>query len=346
MSIDPIDSNRALSEPDAGRRHSQRLERLILSQPDLVSAAITGNFDSIREAAALVAAARRVRLAGSGHSAAIADIGAYLLRAVGIDARASHAFDLATYPPGFDASDLVVAVASQDDRAYASRVVQRANHAGLPAIAIVTPPGRISNATVTVSVGADDESPTGLTWLPAGIAALAAIVARVETRSALAESLPALREIVRTVLTSREIAADVARAVAAPDRRTLIVGAGPALPLARAGALAVAEAGDRLASAQHIEDAMLGGLRALQRGDLIVQIAPAGPAEPRHRDLARICSAVGIERWRIGGAADGARWHSDLPPVDEGLAPIAAAVPLLWLAQSVMTDAEIESTTS
>ncbi len=338
MATEPGNSNQALVQPDPGRESSaaERLERLILAQPEAVSTAITGNFDAIREAATLVAAARRVRLAGSGHSAAVAEVGAHLLRSVGIDARAGHAFDMATYPPGFDASDLLVAVTNGEDRAYASRAVQRASHAGLPSVAVAAPRGRISNASVTIEVGADEEPPTGMAGLPAAIAALAAVAARFEPRSSLAESIPMLREIVRAMLASRDVAADAASLLADPDRRLLIVAAGPSMPLARSLALALAETVGRLSGAQPIEDALLGGLRVLRPGDLVVQIAPAGPAEARDRDLARVCSAVEIERWRIGGAVDGARWHTELAAVDEPLSPAAAAIPLLWLVHAVL----------
>ncbi|HMM41304.1 MAG TPA: hypothetical protein PKA95_05335, partial [Thermomicrobiales bacterium] len=137
MSTESTNSNPTLTQPEPSEERSaaDRLEQLIHAQPELVSTAITANFDAIRESATLVAAARRVRLAGAGHSAAVAEVGEHLLRSVGIDARATHAFDLATYPPGFDASDLLVAVASGEDRAFASRAVQRASHAGLPSVA-------------------------------------------------------------------------------------------------------------------------------------------------------------------------------------------------------------------
>lgn len=341
MSTESTNSNQTLVQPEPGQGQgaAERLERIILAQPDLVSAAVTDNFDAIREAAALVTGARRVRLAGSGHCAAVADVGAYLLRSIGIDARSTHAFDIATYPPGFDASDLLIAVSSGEDRSYASRAVQRASHAGLPSIAIVAPAGRISNATVTLQVGSEEESLTGLSILPAGIAAIGAIAARIEPRSALAESLPALPEAVRVTLASRDVAAEVRSLLAAPTRRSLVVAAGPSMPLARSAALAFAETGGILAGAYHLEDAMLGGIGVLKREDLIVQLAPTGPADGRHRDLARVCAAAGIERWRIGGDADGARWHTDLPAIDEALSPIAAAIPLLWLSLALMADA-------
>lgn len=342
MSTESTNSNQTLAQQEPGQElaEADRLERLILAQPELVSAAITANFAAIREAATLVAAARRVRLAGAGHSAAVAETGAHLLRSVGIDARAGHAFDMAMYPPGFDANDLLIAVASGEDRAYASRTVQRANHAGLPSIAVVAPRGRISNATVTIQAGPDEELPTGLVSLPAGIAALAAIAGRFEPRAPLAASLPALREAVRAALVSRDVATGVAASLAEPGRRVLLVAAGPDLPVAHAAALALAETGGRLAVAQAVEDAMLGGLKALRTGDLVVQIAPAGAAEARHGDLARVCSAVGIGRWRIGGAADGAQWHTVLPAVDEALSPLVAAIPLLWLAHALLVGTE------
>ena len=348
MATESTNSNQTVveRESNAQRSDAEHLEQVILAQPELITAAITDNLDAIREAAALVGAARRVRLAGAGYSASAAEAGGHLLRAVGIDARASHAFDLAVYPPGFDASDLLIAIASGDDRSYASRAVQRANHAGLSSIAVVTQLAPISNATITIQIGREEMTPTDLTRMPALIAALAAIAARFEPRAPLAELLPRLGELVRAILPSRDVALGVAGALADPERRVLLVAAGPAMSIARATALALAEVGGLLVMAQHVEDAILGGLRVLRPGDVVVQVAPAGPADARHRDLAQICSAVGIDRWRIGGPTDGARWHTDLPTGDETLLTVVAAIPLLWMVQSMLAGTDSDSTSS
>jgi len=335
MSNDLTDRNQTATDQssDADLTPAEQLEACILAQPELVSAAITENFASIREAAGHIFGARRVRFSGAGHSAAIAEIGAVLLRAVGVDARAGHAFDMATYTPGFDGRDLLIAIATGEDRAYASRVVQRSGHAGLPSIAIVGPAGRISNATTTVEVGPANV-PTHLANLPAAVAAIGGIAARFEPSSASGESLPRLREIVRSMLASRETADDVAMAIAGADARVLLVAAGPLMPLAQSAALALAETGGRLATAMSVEDALLGGLRALRKGDVVVQLAPSGPSDARHADLARVCQVAAIDRWRIGGQPEDARWHTPLPTIEESLAPIPSAIPLLWLAQA------------
>ena len=67
----------------------------IAARPAAIADAITANFDTIRPAAALTIAARRVRLCGVGTSASAALVGEYLLRLVGIDARVSTATPLA-----------------------------------------------------------------------------------------------------------------------------------------------------------------------------------------------------------------------------------------------------------
>ncbi|MCO5176826.1 MAG: hypothetical protein M9890_07640 [Thermomicrobiales bacterium] len=341
MSNDLTDRNQTVADPtpDATLSLAEQLEACILAQPELVSTAITENFASIREAAAHIFEARRVRFSGAGHSAAIADIGAGLLRAIGVDARAGHAFDMATYAPGFDGRDLLIAIATGEDRAYASRVVQRSGHAGLPSIAVVGPDGIISNATTTVKVGPSNV-PTHLANLPAAVAAIGGIAARFEPSSASGDSLPKLREIVNSTLPSRAAAAEVAAAIATVDARVLIVAAGPLTALAQSAGLALAETGGRLATAISVEDALLGGLRALRRGDLVVQIAPSGPADGRHADLSRVCQVAGIDRWRIGGQPDDARWHTPLPTIEESLAPIPSAIPLLWLAHALFRTIE------
>jgi glutamine---fructose-6-phosphate transaminase (isomerizing) len=308
------------------------LEETIAGQPSAISEAITSNFDTIRTAAVLVAAARRVRLSGVGASWHAALVGEHMLRSIGVDARSTHAFDLATYPTNFDPGELLIVVSHRGGKTYSARALQRAVHAGLKTVAVVGRGGSLSGADVAIETVPLEQSATHTASFTAAMAVLAAIAARCEPRSSLAPDVASLQESVRTMLASRDTAREVARVMVDPARRTLITGVYGNHAVARGGALSVKETSYVVVEGNHLEDALHGGILGLNPGDVLVQIAPEGPADDRQADLAVVSNAIGLERWKIGGARDGARWHSELPPASEIISPILTTVPLQWLA--------------
>ena len=76
--------------------------------------------------------------------------------------------------------------------------------------------------------------------------------------------------------------------------------------------------------------------------DLLIQLAPTGPADDRQADLAVVANAIGFARWKIGGQPAGSRWHTELPATVEALTPILTAVPLQWLALEAARAAGID----
>lgn len=319
--------------PGIDREHGiDRLAATIAGQPDAISQAITANFDGIRDAAVLLAGARRVRLCGVGLSATTAQVGEHILRTIGIDARAAHAFDIATYPTSFDPGDLLLVFAHRGTNAYTARVLQRAIHAGLKTIVISDQPDGMRGAEVRIDTtqGRDDDAPAAP--FTAALAILAAIAARCEPQSRLAAFVASLPEMARTMLATRDIAAEIAIVASQPERRMLIVGAGGNAGAARAGALLVKTLAHLSCEGMHLEDAIHGGLLAIHPDDLLIQLAPAGAADDRQADLAVISNAIAFARWKLGGKPDGARWHTPLPETVEALTPILTAIPLQWLA--------------
>ncbi len=318
-----------------------RLEATITGQPDAISHAITANFDGIRDAAVLLAGARRVRLCGVGLSATTAQVGEQILRTIGIDARAAHAFDTATYPTSFDPGDLLLVFAHRGTNAYTARVLQRAIHAGLKTIVISDQPDSMRGSEVRIDTTRGREDATAAPFT-AALAILAAIAARCEPQSRLATYVASLPEMARTMLASRETAAEVAEVAVQPGRRTLILGAGGNAGAARAGALFVKTLAQLVCEGMHLEDAIHGGLLAQRPDDLIIQLAPSGPADDRQADLAVVSNAIGFQRWKLGARHDGNRWHSPIPETVEALTPILTAIPLQWLALEATRAAGID----
>jgi glucosamine--fructose-6-phosphate aminotransferase (isomerizing) len=308
------------------------LEETIAGQPDAIAHAITSNFDTLRAAATLIGGARRVRLSGVGASGHAALVGEHMLRSIGVDARSTHAFDLATYPTNFDPGDVLIIISHRGGKTFSARALQRAVHAGLKTIAIVGKGGSLSGADVTIETVPLEESSTHTASFTAAMAVLAALTARCEPASPLAPAVARLQEAVRAMLGSRDTAREVAQIMTEPERRTLITGAYGNHATARGGALSVKEAAYLVVEGNHLEDALHGGMHGLNAGDVLVQIAPDGPSDDRQADLAVVADVLGLQRWKIGGQRDGARWHSPLPDAPEMITPILATIPLQWLA--------------
>lgn len=334
-----------MSQPAPGidrERGLDRLEATIAGQPDAISHAITANFDGIRDAAVLFAGSRRVRLCGVGLSATTAQVGEQILRTIGIDARAAHAFDIASYPTSFDPGDLLLVFAHRGTNAYTARVLQRAIHAGLKTIVITDQPDGMRGAEVRIDTTRGRDVDTPAAPFTAALAILAATAARCEPQSRLAAFVASLPEMARAMLATRETAAEVATVATQPERRTLILGAGGNAGAARAGALLIKTLAHLTCEGMHLEDAIHGGLLAQRPDDLIVQLAPSGAADDRQADLAVVSNTIGFARWKIGGKLDGNRWHTPLPETVEALTPILTAIPLQWLALEATRAAGID----
>lgn len=317
----------------ADERRVSAFEETLLGQPDAVAAAVTGNLDKIRAASAMVAAARRVRLAGVGASGHAAQIGELLLRAIGVDARATHAYELTTFPTNFDPNELVIVISHRGGKSYSARALQRALQSGLKTLAITGQEATLPQPPdVVIETVPQERSSAHSASFTAALAVLTTIAARCEPRSPLATAAPTLPECLRAMQASRATAAAVAEVVAEPERRTLLLGAGGCHPIARGGALLLKETSYVVAEGNHLEDGLHGGLHGLRPGDVLVQLAPDGVTNDRQADLARVAEGLGFERWKIGGQPDGARWHTPLPDVPDVVAPIPASVPLQWLA--------------
>jgi glutamine---fructose-6-phosphate transaminase (isomerizing) len=302
----------------------------IAARPAAIADAITSNFDAIRPAAALIIGARRVRLCGVGTSASAALVGEYLLRSVGIDARAVNALELVAQPANFDAGDLLVVVSHAGGRAYTARVLQRALHAGLKTIAIGERDGALRGADVRVETGTPESGVGQIGSFLSAVAIFAALAARAEPRSPLATLVPRLADGARRAVSpvAQEQATEIAAHLSGHDRRVVVTGVGAGFAAAQVAGLELRAALRLPVEVVHLEDAVHGGLLHLRADDLIIQIAPEGPVEDRQADIATLAAAAGVLRWRIGGASDDASWHLPSPGLSELLDAALGVLPV------------------
>lgn len=316
----------------ARRTTVSAFERSIAGQAEAASAAITTNIEKLRAATAVLSGARRVRLAGIGPDLQVARAGEHILRAIGINASSTNAFDLALFPSGFEPGDTVVIISHSGTSRYAVESLNRAVQSGLKTVVLTSTGSPLSDADVVIGTTAPEVSPVPAASTTSALAVIAAIAARIEPESSLGSSVPAVPESLRSMLPSRQTALQVAEVVLGSNRRTMIVGVGGLAPVADLGALLARMTSHLPVTGMHLEEAIQGGLLGLEPDDLVIHLAPDGPADKRHVEFANLTSAIGLHRWKIGGSPDNATWHTPLPRVPEVISPLLCCVPLQWLA--------------
>ncbi len=306
-------------------------ETEILSQPDALRDAITLNLDPLRASMALVSEARRLRLVGSGIEYFVAEAGAWMIREVGITATADRAYDLAAYPTGFQPGDLIVAISNHAPDPYIVATLRRTASSGLKSI-VITSSGVLVDADATIETGREERSNFPSISITQPLAVLAAIAARFEPHSSLASAVPTLPETMRSMMPTREVAAEVANEIITNNRRVLVTGAGQMHPVARLGALSYLASSHRNVNEAHTHDVLLGGLQLLRSDDVLVQIAPDGASNNVNSALRREADERKLKRWKIGGQVDNAHWNTRLPEIPEEVTALHAIVPIQWLA--------------
>lgn len=308
------------------------LEAMILGQPDAIRDMITSNLDQLRAAMAIVAGSRRIRITGTGASFFAAAAGEWMFREIGINALAARSFELARYTTGFEPGDVLIVISHNGTSSSSIAALQRASRSGLKTIGITGPGHHLQAADVVVETALEERSAVHTASSTTAMAAIAAIAARFEPQSELASALPSLPETMRSLLETRPTAREVAAAVASEQPRVMLTGGAGLYATALSGALLAKKAAHILVEGAHIEDALHGSLLGVHPNDLLVQLAPEGPSTERNADLARVADTIGLHRWKIGGKAGTARWHTPLPNVPEVITPLLTAIPLQWFA--------------
>lgn len=323
------------------------LYRTIQRQPEIIQAVLDGLENEAERAAALLAGARRVVLAGTGTSSHAAVVGEHLLRLAGAEAYATTHFDLATYPRPLGADDVVIAISHTGTTRFGREVIAQAREAGAQVIGITGEQARLEGPEVVLRVAPKEESDTYTASYTATLAALALIAVRLGASTG--HDMGALRDALlavprsATALLAREGALwPVAEALAARGRLVLM-GAGPNAVTAREGALKVKESSYLVAEGFELETALHGGLQAVESGDLAAVILAHGRSTSRCLDLVRALDIIGARLLLIADE----RVLPDLPAAEslalpatvipfaaapEALSPLCATIPLQLLA--------------
>ena len=327
--------------------HSSALYRSIHRQPEVLRDVLRREPEKAREAAELLAGARRVYLTGTGTSSHAAFVTEYLYRSLGLDAEARTAFDLATYGPRIRPDDVVVLISHRGGKTYGNRVLELVKSAGAKSIGVTGLDSPLSIPDVIFHTSPQEDSSTHTMSYTGSLMALAmAGVAYAERGGSAShpwrpqlEQMPAALE---GVLKRDHVIHPVAQALA-QSGRLVLAGAGPNVQTAREGALKVKESSYLVAEGFEFETLLHGGLQSLRSGDTAVVLVPPSAASERAIDVVRALEILGASILLVHDGAPPFQAPSAnpsappvstflVPSVPELLSPMVTVLPLQLLA--------------
>ena len=325
-----------------GRTEPYAMYTTMHRQPADVRMLLAEGWAGASEAAGLLTDAARDFVVGIGTSFHAAQIGAYLLRTAGADARAVDSYEFATYPYSLHDDDVVIVMAHTGTKQYSARAVAIAQTAGAPCIGISGRDSKMSGgglALVLRTVSRETSAAYTASHLGA-LTVLAQIAIALGERQSVSavqgwrDALAALPEQIEDVLRREGEIEPVARAIVAANRRTFCIGAGPNAATATEASLKARETAYATIDGMSLEQFLHGPMVTVNPDDQIVAIAAAGPGMAR---LGQVCNAlqlIGTPLWVIGQAIesvpDAPRFA--LPTLPEPLSPLLTVVPIQLLA--------------
>ena len=316
------------------RGHPFHMHDAILAQPGALRHVHRGNDAALDAAAASIRDAERVVIAGIGSSWHAALVGERLLAqagGLGGRVRATSVFELAAYGPPSDASTATIVISHGAGSRYVRAAVDAATRTGRAGIAI-TGKGHEALATADhVLRTVDPEvSSTHTVSYTTALALLASLAMRLGA-PALATPLAALPDQVAALVARDSWTAPAARH--ARRRRYWVLGAGPNVATAYEAALKLSEAANVPAVGFETEQFLHGPWASVDADDLVIVVAPPGPARSRALVAARAVREIGAAVLILAeesdrGAAEVATEVVGFPQTDELLTPIVTIVPL------------------
>jgi glucosamine--fructose-6-phosphate aminotransferase (isomerizing) len=340
----------AMSVSASRRGHPYHMHDAIYAQPGALRLLTRGQAATLSAAAARLVAAPHVWLAGVGSSWHAALVGEALLARIGglgPRARAIDAFELAAYE-GAREADAVLAVTHRGSNRHVAAVLARARAGGGATVAVTSKGEGVSAAEHvlrTVEMEASSCHTIGYTGALAMLAALAAALGQDEET---ARQLDALPDQLATLLGQESWEALALRF--GGRRRYWVVGGGPNVATAYEGALKLSEAAWKPAVGLGCEQFLHGAWAALEPEDVVILVAPPGPARARARDVAGVVAEIGAPLVALVEEDDReiaplAAETIALPAVPELLSPLVAVVPLQLLTYHLAVAAGIDPDT-
>jgi glucosamine--fructose-6-phosphate aminotransferase (isomerizing) len=351
--------------PAARGGHPFHMHDAIYAQPGALRLVLRPNAAALAGAAGALRAADTVVLAGAGSSWHAALVGELLLARVGglgLRARALPAFAAGAYwsaaagppgpaagppgpaagppgaaarPPGDPRRTSAVAISHRGATRGLAETLAHARASGGGTVAVTGKGVVVAGAEHALVTVEPEASGTHTVSYTCALAVLAALAAAVGGDDAVPRELQEIPDYLALLL-GQEAWEDLAARFA--DRRQYhVVGGGPNVATALEGALKLQEAARLSARGADCEEFLHGPWAAMTDADLLIVVAPPGPAHGRCLAAARVAREVGTPVLAL--VADGddaigplAAETIALPAVDELLSPLLAVVPLQLLA--------------
>jgi glucosamine--fructose-6-phosphate aminotransferase (isomerizing) len=253
------------------------MQETIASQPDDLRRLLAE--DSAIAPAAERLRGRRILLVGTGTSWHAAGIGAWFLRAAGVDAWAVQAMDAALGGPRPGAGDGLSLLSHRGTKLYTTEVVERARADGAAVVSI----------SARAVAGADIETVEPERSSAFTASHLGALMRVGQLAVALGADLPlhSVPDAVAEVVDGPPIGLEP------PARLLEFIGAGPNQWTAAEGALKIRETAYVAASGLAVEQYLHGPSVAVGPKDTLVALNGGGPGEERLLAVARSAESVG-----------------------------------------------------
>ena len=309
-------------------------------QPEELSRLDEIGWEPARQAADRLANAPRVFLVGIGTSYHAAQVGAWLLRAAGSDARAVLSFDLALFAEAaaLGPDDAVIVMAHTGVKRYSAEALARASASGATVLSVGSLTAEHAGSQLVLRTVEREKSAAytaSHTTAMAVVAQVATELGERRRRPAVAgfrEALQRLPDWVAGVLARQDEIQPVARE--ATLRRVYVAGAGPNAATATEAVIKVREAAQGHIDGLAIEQFLHGPMVAVNAGDLAVLVNVPWAAVARVTEIAGALDHMGVQLWLVGQrvAATPRATVFRLPETPELLSPLLAVVPMQILA--------------
>ncbi|CAA9573402.1 MAG: hypothetical protein AVDCRST_MAG19-3046 [uncultured Thermomicrobiales bacterium] len=314
--------------------------RTMHGQPEALRRLLEDGWQPAAAAAALLAPSARVSLVGIGTSFHAALVGAWLLRAAGLDARAVSSFDFALYPESFPLAedDAVIVLAHTGVKRFSGEALGRANAAGATVLSVGSRTAEHPGSRLVLRTTERERSAAYTASHLAAMTVLAQVATELGERreapgvAGFREALSGLPDLVAGLLAREEEIAPAAQE--AVGRRVYAAGAGPNEATALELVIKAREAAHAHVDALALEQFLHGPMVAVNEGDLAVLVNAAGAAAERVAEVGAVLGAMGARLWVVGDAIaavpDAGTFA--LPALPEALSPLTAVVPMQMLA--------------
>jgi glucosamine--fructose-6-phosphate aminotransferase (isomerizing) len=328
-----------MSVPTTDSKMYQTMQR----QPADIRRLLDEGWAQAEEAVALLAPARRVFVVGIGTSWHAAMVGAWLLRAAGLDARPVSSFDFALYPDSYPlaADDAVIVMAHTGVKTYSAVSLRRANEAGARVLSVGSLTAEHPGSALVLRTVEREQSAAYTASHLAAMTVLAQVATALgEERGApgvegFRAALERLPEQIAAVLARESEIAPVADD--ALKREIYAIGAGPNEATALELVIKAREAAYVPIDALHAEQYLHGPMVAFNEGDLLIAVAAPGNAHERMAEICSVAEGMGGKLWIVGAAVAATPEAAvfTLPELPETLSPLLAVVPMQMLAYTM-----------